>query len=188
VSTPEQEIGNPEFRGKERTVSLVAEVFEEYRERLVARAQRILRSETEADDVVQEVMLGIMEAPDILPTVESMIGWLYTLVRRRCVDLVRSDRSRKAREENAGIEALLNGTPDANELMDDAEVIEAVAVAVDALPAPQRHAFVANVLDGKTFREISAETGEPMGTLMARKKRAVDAIRVRLQEQGIIQS
>ena len=169
-------------------MSLVAYVFEEYRERLVARARRILRSDAEADDVVQEVMLGIMQAPDVLPTVENMVGWLYTLVRRRCVDLVRSDVSRKAREEDAGIEALFDGTPDVDELMDDSEVAEAVAAAVEALPAPQRHAFVANVLEGKTFREIAAEAGEPMGTLMARKKRAVDVIRARLREQGIMPS
>ncbi|MBN1423652.1 sigma-70 family RNA polymerase sigma factor, partial [Candidatus Fermentibacteria bacterium] len=98
------------------------------------------------------------------------------------------DVRRKAREEASGIEALLNGAPDVDDLIDDAMVVRAVAEAIDALPEPQRLAIVATVLEGRTFRELAVETGDPMGTLMARKKRGMDAVRHRLRERGIIQS
>jgi RNA polymerase sigma factor (sigma-70 family) len=136
---------------------------------------------------VQEVMLSILEAPHVLPTIESLLGWLYTLVRRRCVDIIRKDVSRKAREETAvGMEVLFSGTPDPATLMEQDEVVDLVAEAIDRLPALQRDVFIMNALDELTFREISASTGVPMGTLMARKKRAVESIRRHLARHGIL--
>lgn len=70
-------------------MSPVAEVFEAYRERLAARARRTLRSDAEADDVVQEVMPDILEAPTARPTVRNTVGWLDTPVRHGCVGPVR---------------------------------------------------------------------------------------------------
>jgi len=169
-----------------RSIS-AAELFDTYGARLVRRAKRVLGSETEADDAVQEVMLSVLEAPHLLPGVESMLGWLYTLVRRRCVDIIRSDVRRKAREEAAvNMERLFDGADDPASMMEKDEVIRLVAKAVDELPKPQREIFVANAMEGRTFREIAEETGVPPGTLMARKKRAVDAIRRRLKRCGVL--
>jgi RNA polymerase sigma factor (sigma-70 family) len=169
------------------TSSTAAHLFETYGERLVRRARSILRSEHEADDAVQDVMLSVMEAPYALPNVESLLGWLYTLVRHRCVDIIRRDVRRKAREEAAAsMEDLFTGTEDPAALMEQDEVASVVANAIDHLPGPQRDAFVMNALDGLTFREISARTGVPMGTLMARKKRAVTLIRRHLARAGIL--
>ncbi len=169
-----------------RSIS-TAELFDTYGARLVRRAKRVLGSETEADDAVQEVMLSVLEAPHLLPDVESMLGWLYTLVRRRCVDIIRSDVRRKAREVAAvNMERLFAGADDPAAMMEKDEVIRLVAKAVDELPKPQREIFVANAMEGKTFREISEETGAPPGTLMARKKRAIDAIRRRLKKSGVL--
>lgn len=164
-----------------------AQLFETYGERLTCRARRILRSEHEADDVVQEVMLSVLEAPHALPSIDSLLGWLYTLVRRRCVDIIRSDVSRKAREETAvGMEVLFTGTTNPATLMEQEETINLVAEAIDRLPASQHYAFVTNAIDGLTFREMSARTSVPMGTLMARKRRAVESIRRHLARHGIL--
>jgi RNA polymerase sigma factor (sigma-70 family) len=169
--------------------SAAVQLFETYGERLKHRARSILRSEHEADDAIQDVMLSILEAPYALPNIESLLGWLYTLVRRRCVDIIRRDVSRKAREQTAvGMEVLFTGTTDPATLMEQDEVADLVAEAIDRLPALQRDAFVMNALDGLTFREISASTGVPMGTLMARKKRAVESIRKHLARHGILPS
>jgi RNA polymerase sigma factor (sigma-70 family) len=165
-----------------------AQLFETYGERLTRRARRILRSEHEADDAVQEVMLSVLEAPHVLPNIENLLGWLYTLVRRRCVDIIRSDVSRKAREEAAaGMELLFTGATGPATLVEEEEVAGLVAEAIDRLPASQRYAFVTNTIDGMTFREMSARTGVPMGTLMARKKRAVESIRRYLARHGILE-
>ncbi len=172
-----------------RTDRTVTELFAKHGERLERRARRILGSDTEAEDAVQEVMLAILEAPHVLPSVESVLGWLYTLVRRRCVDIIRKDVRRKLREEAvAGMEMLFEGSPDPAALMEQEEVVRLVAQAVGDLPEAQRYAFVTNTMEGKTFREMSRVSGVPMGTLMARKMRAIEAIRRRLTHQGLLPS
>ena len=165
-------------------IPTIAAIFAEYGDQLAARARRVLGSEADADDAVQEVMLTLLDAPHVLASVDRLGGWLLTMVRRRAIDLVRSESRRSERE--TGVEDLFHGLPDPEAWMERDEVAQAVASAVDELPEVQRAAFVANALQGRTFKEISEETGVPMGTLMARKKTAVDAIRARLSKRGLL--
>ena len=58
----------------------------------------------------------------------------------------------------------------------------ALATAVAALPDGQREAFVGNVIEGRSFREMAQETGTPLGTLLARKHRAVARLRETLED------
>ena len=164
----------------------IADVFTTYGEDLKRRARRILGSEADAEDAVQEVMLALLSAPGVLSAVTRLAGWLVTVVRRRCVDLIRADARRKARESVRGVEDLFAGSDDPAALMEQEEVARLVAEAVDELPEALRAPFVANVLDGLTFREMSEQTGVPMGTLMARKKKAVDTLRARLRSRGLV--
>lgn len=75
---------------------------------------------------------------------------------------------------------------DAEALMDRRETARLVADAVAALPDAQREAFVGNALEGRTFKEMSRECGVPMGTLMARKKKAVNTIREGLRRADLL--
>jgi len=165
---------------------IIANLFAAYGNALRQRARRILGSDADADDAVQEVMLTLLNGPDVLPTIERVAGWLFTLVRRRCIDIIRSDARRKVREAAEGVAGLFDGADDPAALMEQREVAELVAAAVDELPEAERYAFVANALDGLTFREMAEHTGVPMGTLMARKKRAVDTIRNQMRRRGIL--
>ncbi len=164
----------------------VADVFADYGERMEARARRVLGSDVDAEDAVQEVMLTLLDAPHVLSAVDRLGGWLLTMVGRRAVDLVRSNTRRRQREAAEVVEDLFAGVHDPAELLERDEVADVVAEVVDELPAPQREAFVASVLEGRTFKEISEESRVPMGTLMARKKKAVDRIRARLQSRGLL--
>jgi len=162
----------------------IADAFADYGEEMKSRARRVMGSEADAEDAVQEVMLTLLDAPHLLSAVDRLGGWLLTLVRRRAIDLVRSDSRRKQRE--AVVEELFAGADDPAALMERDEVALAVAEAAEQLSDSQRAVFVAHALEGRTFKEISQETGVPMGTLMARKKKAVDSIRARLRRQGLI--
>lgn len=170
--------------GEEATASHpVAEIFAEHGWEMVRRARRVLRSDADAADAVQEVMLALVRAPHVLGAVERIGAWLLALVHRRCVDLVRGDRRREEKEAGAGIEDLFPGA-DPAELAENEEFCRAVARAVDALPEGLRWAFVRNELEERTFREMSEESGVPMGTLMARKAKAVELLRAQLRRQG----
>lgn len=168
-------------------VSTIAAAFRDHGQRLARRAERILGSESEAEDIVQDVMVGILEAPDVLPSIENLVGWLYTTVRRRCIDLIRSDVRRKGREAvAASMDELFIGVDDPAAVMERDEVSDLVADAVSRLSEPQRFVIMQHSFAGRSFRELSVETGEPIGTLLARKKRAIDVIRRSLQEKGIV--
>jgi RNA polymerase sigma factor (sigma-70 family) len=167
-------------------VPTVAEVFADYGERMQARARRVLGSEADAEDAVQEVMLTLLDAPHVLSAVDRLGGWLLTMVGRRAVDLIRSSSRRRQREAAGTVDELFADAPDPAALMDRDEVAAAVAELVNELPDAQREVFVASALQGHTFKQISEQTGVPMGTLMARKKKAVDRIRARLRSLELI--
>jgi RNA polymerase sigma factor (sigma-70 family) len=168
---------------KNETTIAIADIFTEHGREMQARARRILGSDADAEDAVQEAMVSMLRSPHLFAGVERFGAWLFTLVKRRCVDIVRKDTRRKAREAEVGIDDLFEHD-DPGELMERTEFANAVADAVKQLPEKQKEVFVQNALEMKTFKEISEATGAPMGTLMARKKKAVDTIRGRLNRQG----
>jgi RNA polymerase sigma factor (sigma-70 family) len=61
-------------------------------------------------------------------------------------------------------------------------VWEELAVALEALPAEQRDVFVWHELEGRSFKEIAAQTGQSLNTLLSRKRYAVLYLRARLQK------
>jgi RNA polymerase sigma factor (sigma-70 family) len=151
---------------------------------LLRHARRFARSEADAEDAVQEVLLAVVRAPHVLGAVERLGSWLVTLVRRRCADIVREDR-RRAELERRAMDGCAGGEgPSGGDEAD--ELCRDVARAVRELPEDLRAPLVGNVLGGKTFRELSSETGVPMGTLMARKARAVELVREKLRRRGLV--
>jgi DNA-directed RNA polymerase specialized sigma24 family protein len=62
-----------------------------------------------------------------------------------------------------------------------AVLLEAISAAVAELPAAQRDIFIAHELDGRSFKEMAAASGENLNTLLGRKRQAVLHLRARLQ-------
>ncbi len=144
----------------------------------------------DAEDIVQEVFYELVEANRLLMPIEHVTGWLFRVARNRITDLFRKKKpetfSDAAVEDEDGqvlqIEDLLP-SPDAgpealyarNVLLDELES------AVDELPEEQRKVFVAHELEGRSFKEIAAQTGVGVNTLLSRKRYAVLHLRERLQ-------
>jgi RNA polymerase sigma factor (sigma-70 family) len=171
--------------GKGRTISrAIFNVFAKHGQGMFRRARRILQSEADADDAVQEVMLSLVRTPRLLGAVRELRAWLLGLVHKRCVDLIRGERRRRERETGTSIEGLFLGT-DPAELAERDEICKAIAEAVDALPEDLRWIVVRNELEEMTFREMSEESGIPMGTLMARKAKAIELLRRDLKGRGL---
>lgn len=172
-------------RPEVREVRSIGRIFADYGRSMFERAKRLLRSEADADDVVQEVMANLLRAPHLLADVEHVGGWLLTLVHRRCVDIFRREKRREgAVEERFLLEVFEQEGP--AESAEQNELWEAISEAVGALPDELRLAFLENAVEEKPFREISEETGIPMGTLMARKQKALGQIRECLGQKGLI--
>lgn len=151
----------------------------------IERGTRWTQSEVEAEDALQDALLTALEAPHLMGTIESLGGWLFTVIKRRCIDLVRRDSRGRALLENWSLEAA-GLDPEASEPESEllrAELLDSVTQAIEALPSEQRELVIANEIHGLTFAELSRELKVPAGTLMARKKKGMDAVRAHLRRQ-----
>ena len=168
----------------------ISEIIAEERSRLRNFIRRRVPDPADAEDIVQEVFYELVEANRLLMPIEHVTGWLFRVARNRITDLFRKQKpetfSDAAVQDEDGqvlqIEDLLP-SPDAgpealyarNVLLDELES------AVDELPEEQRKVFVAHELEGRSFKEIAAQTGVGVNTLLSRKRYAVLNLRERLQ-------
>src|SRR3954463_1125906 len=130
----------------------------------------------DAEDILQDVFARLVEANRLLMPIEHVTGWLFRVARNRIVDFFRA-KSPDA-DDVAAVEELLpsaDARPDAeyarNVLLDE------IALAIDELPKDQRDVFVAHELEGRSFKELSADTGVSINTLLSRKRYAVLRLR-----------
>lgn len=144
----------------------------------------------DAEDILQEVFYELVEANRLLMPIEHVTAWLFRVARNRITDLFRkkkpvsfSDAAMADDEgEVLGIEDLLP-SPDAGPeaLYVRQALLEELEIALDELPREQREVFVAHELEGRSFKELSAETGVSVNTLLSRKHYAVLHLRERLR-------
>jgi RNA polymerase sigma factor (sigma-70 family) len=168
----------------------ISEVVKQERSRLRNFIRRRVPDPRDAEDILQDVFYELVEANRLLMPIEHVTGWLFRVARNRITDLFRKKKpesfSDTAVADEAG-ELLvwedLLPSPDAgpealyahNVLLDELEL------AVDELPEEQREVFVAHELEGRSFKEMAAETGVSVNTLLSRKRYAVLHLRERLQ-------
>jgi len=151
--------------------------------------KRVLNS-GDAEDILQDVFYELIEAYRLMKPMEQVTAWLYRVARNRITDLFRRQQPESLNDPVAGdgedaltIEDLLpsaDAGPDA--IYARNLVFEALDEALNELPESQREDFIAHELLGRSFKEISEETGVSVNTLLSRKRYAVLHLRQRLQE------
>ena len=141
----------------------------------------ILRDAKESEDVVQESFVQMWKkASSYDPSRSSLFTWAVMISRNRALDRLRS-RQRKSRTveaaaaENAA--APFELAEQADELLGHAEERARIRRALSRLPEAQRNAIDLAFFRGLTQSEISAKTGEPLGTIKARIRRGLVALR-----------
>src|SRR5512143_3614963 len=161
----------------------IAEVVERERSRLRAFIRRRVPDPGDAEDVLQDVFSALVEANRLLMPIEHVTGWLFRVARNRITDLFRRDRPERPGDEGGRLEDLLP-SPDAGPeaLYAGRVLLDELEAALDELPEEQREVFVAHELEGRSFKEMAAETGVSVNTLLSRKRYAVLRLRQRLQE------
>jgi len=170
--------------------SRISEIIAEERSRLSAFIRRRVPDPSDVEDIVQEVFYELVEANHLLMPIEHVTGWLFRVARNRITDLFRksepeslSDTSVEGEDgEMLQIEDLLP-SPDAGPeaLYVRHVLLEEVEFALGELPAEQREVFIAHELEGRSFKELSAESGINVNTLLSRKRYAVLHLRERLR-------
>ena len=168
----------------------ISEIIAEQRARLGNFIRRRVPDPRDAEDILQDVFYELVEANRLLMPIEHVTGWLFRVARNRITDLFRKKKPESfsdtavAREDDELLELEdLLPSPDAGPeaLYARHALLDELELAVDQLPVEQRKVFVAHELEGRSFKDIAAETGVSINTLLSRKRYAVLQLRERLQ-------
>jgi len=169
----------------------VAADFEREGPRLRNFIRRRVADEADVEDILQDVFAELIEAYRLLQPVEQVGAWLFRVTKNRITDRFRRRRT-EARHEGTADETDADGMLSLVELLPSPEVgpeadytrgllLEELEAAVSELPAGQRQVFIAHEIEGKSFKQLAAETGQSVNTLLSRKHYAVLYLRERLQ-------
>jgi RNA polymerase sigma factor (sigma-70 family) len=172
----------------------ISEIFVEQRSRLQNFIRRRVADPRDAEDILQDVFFKLVEANRLLMPIDHVTGWLFRVARNRITDLFRKQKpetfSDTSLENEDGellqIEDLLP-SPDAGPeaLYVRRVLLDELVLALNELPGDpfgQREVFIAHELEGRSFKELSAESGVNTNTLLSRKRYAVLHLRERLQK------
>ena len=167
---------------------LVSQAVERDQPRLRSFIRRHVADSGEAEDILQEVFYELVEAYRLMKPVEHVTAWLFRVARNRMVDLFRRKKPDSlnspapGEESDDTLEDLLPSADAGPEAVYARSLLlEALEEALDDLPAAQREVFLAHEVMGRSFKEIAAETGVSVNTLLSRKRYAVLYLRERLQ-------
>ena len=167
----------------------IAQTVKQERKRLGDFVRRRVRNQADAEDILQDVFYQFATSYSVTEPIENLTSWLFTVARNKVIDWYRKRRFVSATTEREGVEAPLNleeilfdARQNPDEVYARSIVWTQLADALDDLPEEQREVFVMHELQGMSFKEIVELTGEPMNTLLSRKRYAVLFLRERLQE------
>ena len=168
----------------------ISEVIAEQGSRLRSFIRRRVPNEADVEDLLQEVYFEFLEAGRLLKPIDYVTGWLFRVARNRITDFFRKKRPESFADaavqneqgELLEIEEALP-SPDAGPeaLFIRGVLLDEMKSALADLPPEQREVFLAHEMEGRSFKELSAETGISVNTLLSRKRYAVLHLRARLQ-------
>jgi len=166
----------------------ISETIARERGRLWNFIRRRIADEGDAEDILQEVFYEFIGAYRMMQPIEQAGAWLFRVARNRITDLFRKKKAEPLPDSvltKDGEQLRLEDVLPSNDAGPDAAyarnlLLEELDAALDELSEEQREVFVAHELEGRSFKELSAETGVSVNTLLSRKHYAVLHLRRRL--------
>ncbi len=170
----------------------ISEAIVQERSRLRSFIQKRVADTEDAEDILQDAFYELVETFHLMRPVEHIGPWLFRVARNSIIDLYRKKKPERSTNElieaadGGGLMELQDLLPSPNA---GPEAVYARGVLLDELdealrelPDEQREVFLAHEVEGRSFKEIAAETGEAVNTLISRKHYAVLQLRRRLQK------
>jgi RNA polymerase sigma factor (sigma-70 family) len=171
----------------------ISEIVAEERSRLRNFIRRRVPDPADAEDILQEVFYKLLEANSLLMPIDHVTGWLFRVARNRITDLFRKQKPETF--SDAMVEDEDDELPQWEDLLPSPDagpealyvrrvLLDELELALSELPDDpygQREVFIAHELEGRSFKELAAESGVNINTLLARKRYAVLHLRERLQ-------
>ena len=168
----------------------IAEAVERERSRLRNFIRRRVPDPSDVEDILQDVFFEFVETYRLMKPIEQAGAWLFRVARNRIIDRFRKKQPELLQDlrgasddgEMLSIEELLPSPDEGPEAAYARGVLlEEFEAALEELPDEQREVFIAHEIEGKSFKELAAETGVSVNTLLSRKRYAVLHLRDRLQ-------
>lgn len=163
----------------------LAEAFRRHAGAVLALARRVLGDAALGEEVVQEVFLKLWSAPERFdPARGSLRSFLLAQAHGRAVDMLRSNSSRRRREERDASLSAESGYDIEREVWDLA-VAEHLQDVVKTLPVDERKAIELAYFGGHTYREVAVMLGQPEGTVKSRIRSGLKRMRGLLADAGL---
>jgi RNA polymerase sigma factor (sigma-70 family) len=169
----------------------ISETVRRERARLRNFIRKRVNDAADAEDILQEVFYELVEMYRLTRPVDQVTAWLFQVARNRITDLFRMRKFQRLTTDSAeiadhGEPLLLEDLMPSSDAGPEAAyarsvLMEELDAALDELPEEHREVFIAHELEGRNFKELSAETGLSSNTLRLRKHYAVLRLRERLQ-------
>jgi RNA polymerase sigma factor (sigma-70 family) len=143
---------------------------------------------SEVEDIMQDVFFEFVAAYRLPESIEQVGAWLYRVARNRIIDRFRKKKEQPLtqysgeEDEEHWLDGVLPSPEDGPEAAYARRVLlDELFAALEELPKEQSDIFIAHELDGRSFKELAAESGVAVNTLLGRKRYAVLHLRTRLQ-------
>jgi RNA polymerase sigma factor (sigma-70 family) len=166
----------------------IVETVSRERGRLVNFIRRRVPDANEAEDILQDVFYEFVAAYRLPEPIEQAGAWLFRVARNRIIDRFRKKKEQPLPEASGEAdegtwldEVLPSADAGPEAAYARAVLLEEFYAALAELPGEQREVFIAHELDGHSYKELAAERGVAVNTLLARKRYAVMHLRARLQ-------
>lgn len=166
----------------------LAEAYRRHAGSVFALAKRVIGDTVLGEEVVQEVFLRLWNDPDKFdPARGTLRSYLLAQTHGRAVDLLRSEGSRRRREETEARQAAESGYDIEHEVW-DLDLAEHVKKAVAGLPEDERRAIQLAYFGGHTYREVATMLDQPEGTVKSRIRAGLKRMRASLGAVGVTES
>jgi RNA polymerase sigma factor (sigma-70 family) len=160
--------------------SRIAGFFKNERARLVSYVRGRIddAADRDGEDIVQDVLLGIFNRPDPALPIDNLAGYVYQALRNRVVDAFRG----RGQRDLALQDTLSDPRADVGAEVQKRESMRRFFDALAALEPAEQAVIIETELEGRSFRELAEAWGEPLGTLLSRKSRALGKLKALLAE------
>jgi RNA polymerase sigma-70 factor (ECF subfamily) len=138
-------------------------------------------SEEEPEEIVHDVLTRLLDRPDLTIPLGELAAYVYGSIRNRIIDRWRRGIHRGDQNGDC-LEQTADDRYDFIADLEESDQSELLDEALGTLTGEERAIIEATEFDGFTYRELEEMWSVPAGTLMSRKKRALDKMRVWCKE------
>lgn len=173
--------------------NLIARFYAEERGKMISFVRKRVSyiQGMEEEDIVQDVMTGVWNTADVSKPIRDLSAYVYPALRNRITDIFRRKKNDvsfdSAEDSESGLrisDFVADMRYDIEDESEKSEISDLLFEALDVLKSEDREIICLTEFEGKSFRECSEILGEPVGTLLSRKNRAMKKMKVILCEIG----